>query len=179
VWIHLLTTELIYGASPVVVAPVQANEGHGTFRWEKTRKKQRVIRYSDFESREAYAAAIAAAALPIVDVPHETSIDEWEDIEDELSEPSRIEVLQAEIVLGDDARRWLESDLGRAVIGMAAQEKAEAMEALLDISSSDSLAILELQSKAKRADSFAGWITELIQKGADAEKILISEDGNE
>jgi hypothetical protein len=96
-----------------------------------------------------------------------------------LSEPSRIEVLQAEIVLGDDARRWLESDLGRAVIGMAAQEKAEAMEALLDISSSDSLAILELQSKAKRADSFAGWITELIQKGADAEKILISEDGNE
>jgi hypothetical protein len=84
VWIHLLTTELIYGASPVVVAPVQANEGHGTFRWEKTRKKQRVIRYSDFESREAYAAAIAAAALPIVDVPHETSIDEWEDIEDEF-----------------------------------------------------------------------------------------------
>lgn len=92
---------------------------------------------------------------------------------------SRIEELQAEMILGDDAQKWLDSELGRTVVGMAAQEKAEALEALADVKATDIEAIMTLQAIAKRADSFATWIAELIHRGAEAERLLISEDDGE
>ena len=57
----------------------------GNTKWDRNRKKKhRVIRFSDFETREALAAELAAAALPIVSIPLETTIDEWEEIEDDF-----------------------------------------------------------------------------------------------
>ena len=52
------------GAAPPVVVDVPASAGN--IDWLKRKKKRgKVIRYSDFESQEAYAKALAAASLPI------------------------------------------------------------------------------------------------------------------
>lgn len=57
----------------------------GNFRWDKKgKKRKRVIRYSDYESREKYAAELAKAALPIASVSIDNS--SWEEIEDRFIE---------------------------------------------------------------------------------------------
>lgn len=88
---------------------------------------------------------------------------------------TREDELQAEMVIGDDARRFLESELGQTILGMADQEKTGALLGLAQIDPTDSVKIRELQNVIWRADAFAGWIAELIQRGAEAENILLSE----
>jgi hypothetical protein len=71
--------------APPEPPPTTERATPGNTRWDRQRKrKHRVIRFSDFETREALAAEIAAAALPIVSIPLETTIDEWEEIEDDF-----------------------------------------------------------------------------------------------
>ena len=72
-------TGALIGASISTTPP---HEGLANWKWDKRKKKPRVIRFSDYETREAVAAELAKAALPIVSVPVETPIDEWEEIED-------------------------------------------------------------------------------------------------
>ena len=62
-WIHLLTLELIYGASSVAVA----TPGVGPGGRRPFRRNSKVIRYSDFETREAYEQALLAA-IPMSEV---------------------------------------------------------------------------------------------------------------
>lgn len=88
---------------------------------------------------------------------------------------TREDELQAEMVIGDDARRFLESELGRTILGMADQEKTGALIGLATVDPADTVKIRELQNVIWRADAFAGWIAELIQRGAEAENILLSE----
>ena len=88
---------------------------------------------------------------------------------------NREDELQAEMVIGDDARRFLESELGRTILGMADQEKTGALLGLAQVDASDAAKIRELQNVIWRADAFAGWLAELIQRGQDAENILLSE----
>lgn len=57
----------------------------GGSRFDRRKPKQRVIRYSDFETREAYAQAIAQAAMPMAQLPPvDAPADEWEDAEDAM-----------------------------------------------------------------------------------------------
>ena len=72
-------TGVLQGGS---VTSVPAHEGLANWKWDKRKKKPRVIRFSDFETREALAAEIAAAALPIASISVEAEIDEWEEVED-------------------------------------------------------------------------------------------------
>src|SRR5262245_41011429 len=89
---------------------------------------------------------------------------------------SRIAELQAEALLGDDARRFLESELGQAVLGLADKEKGAALVALCDVDPTDSKKIMEYQNIIARANSFAGWIADLIEQGREAETHLIEEN---
>lgn len=68
------------------VAPVieERRPTLGNFRWDKSKKRNRVIRFSDLDEREKLEKQLAAAALPIVDVPIDRTIDEWEDEEDDI-----------------------------------------------------------------------------------------------
>lgn len=91
---------------------------------------------------------------------------------------NREEELQAEMVIGDDARRFLESELGRTILGMADQEKTGALLGLASVDPDESAKIRELQNVIWRANAFAGWLAELIQRGQDAENILMSERDN-
>ena len=81
----------------------------------------------------------------------------------------------AEVVLGDDARKFVESELGRAVLGMAEQEKEAALLALSETDPDDAKTIRAHQAAIWRVNSLASWIGELIQRGAEAESILRDE----
>ena len=72
-----------FGTAGVTPAPsVQPTPTLGGSRFDRRKPKQRVIRYSDFETREAYAQAIAQAAMPMAQLPPvEAPADEWEDAE--------------------------------------------------------------------------------------------------
>jgi hypothetical protein len=82
------------------------------------------------------------------------------------------EVLWAEAVLGKDAQEFLESDIGRYLIGRCDQEIAEAQERLNTVSAWRRRRIVQLQNEIWRAQSVKVWLVELVQAGAQAEAIL-------
>lgn len=73
--------------------------------------------------------------------------------------------LVAEAELGEEAKQFLESDLGKCLIGMAQQEVLLAQEALGSVDPTDVKAIMALQNKMHLGMSFEGWLLELIDKG--------------
>jgi hypothetical protein len=83
----------------------------------------------------------------------------------------------AEAALGRDAREFVESDLGRYMIGCAQQEYAEAMVKLKTVAWWRRRKIVELQNKAWRAECFMVWLRDLVIKGKAAELAL--EEGEE
>ena len=86
---------------------------------------------------------------------------------------------QAEAIIGDEAKRFKESDLGRTVLGMAEQEKQAAYEELALVNPSEPEAVRQLQNVVWRVDSFKGWLNELITKGENAIVLLKAEAENE
>lgn len=77
----------------------------------------------------------------------------------------------AEALIGDEAKKFVESDLGQTLIGMAAQEIEAAQLALETVNPTDVPAIEALQRQAKFGRSFEGWLIELITKGEHALEI--------
>ena len=80
--------------------------------------------------------------------------------------------LIAEAELGEEARSFLESDLGKCILGMAKQEVALAQEALETVSPLDSESIMELQQRAKLYRNFEQWLNELLDKGQTALEVF-------
>ena len=70
--------------------------------------------------------------------------------------------------LGEEARKFLDSDLGRCLVGMAQQEIAAAQDALEKVAPTDTEAITGLQNHAKVARWFEQWLYELVDKGNSA-----------
>lgn len=82
------------------------------------------------------------------------------------------EVMWAEAALGRDAQDFLNSDIGRYIVGRAQQEKAEALDKLARVSTWRTNRIRELQNQVWRADSVLLWVTELVTAGKQAEAVL-------
>ncbi|MCR4298643.1 MAG: hypothetical protein NUV75_07820 [Gallionella sp.] len=82
------------------------------------------------------------------------------------------EELIADAELGEESRKFIESDLGRCVLGMAAQEVLLAQEKLGDVPPSDTAAIIELQNRVKVGKWFEQWLVELLQQGEQALEIF-------
>ena len=76
--------------------------------------------------------------------------------------------LAAEAILGDEARRFLDGDLGKYMRGVAEQEIQEAILELEDADPEDKKKIREIQNKIWRARNFTGWLNELVQRGEEA-----------
>ena len=76
--------------------------------------------------------------------------------------------LIAEAEIGDEARRFVESDLGKTLLGMAEQDLKLAQEALEIVNPIDTAKIVLLQNQAKLARNFNSWLAELITKGETA-----------
>lgn len=77
-------------------------------------------------------------------------------------------LLEAQALIGDDAKRFVESELGQTLIGMARQSKDEAQEKLNKTWSWRRRRIEQLQAEIWRAESFEAWLAELIVQGKQA-----------
>lgn len=85
------------------------------------------------------------------------------------------DLLMAEAVLGRDAEEFLNSDIGRYLIGRCDQEIDEAQELLSTVSTWRKRRIQELQNRIYRAKSLKVWISELITNGKAAEAAMEDE----
>ena len=90
---------------------------------------------------------------------------------------SEQDVLIAEAEIGDEARKFLESELGKTLLGMASQEVLLAQEALEIVDPSDTKKITALQNQAKVARNFEQWLAELIDKGNNALNVWRQQNG--
>ena len=82
------------------------------------------------------------------------------------------EELIAAAELGEEARNFLASDLGRCILGMAKQEVALAQEKLETVDPTDAKTITELQNHARMYRSFEQWLIELLDKGQNALEVF-------
>lgn len=80
--------------------------------------------------------------------------------------------LVAEAILGKDAEEFLNTELGRYLVGRAEQEAADAMHQLKSVYSWRRKKIQELQNKVWRAESVQQWIADLIISGRQAMETL-------
>lgn len=78
------------------------------------------------------------------------------------------EELIAEAILGRDVEDFLNSEVGKYLVGCAEQEANEAMNELKKIATWRKRRIAELQNKIWRAESFQRWLGELIIGGRQA-----------
>ena len=78
------------------------------------------------------------------------------------------EVLLSTMDIGDQAEKFIASELGQVLLAIAKQEADDALQKLKDVSAWDQKAILELQSRVWRAESFNGWLASLVFKGREA-----------
>jgi hypothetical protein len=82
------------------------------------------------------------------------------------------DLLWAEAVLGKDAEEFLNTELGRYMLGRCEQEIQEAQDQLSRVSSWRRRRIQELQNRVWRAKSVKEWLAELISNGKSAEAAL-------
>ena len=86
------------------------------------------------------------------------------------------EEVVAHALLGEEAAKFAESDLGRMLFGMADQEIAAAQLSLEAVKANDATQIQELQNHIWRARHFKEWLLELIEKGDQALKLYQHEE---
>lgn len=81
---------------------------------------------------------------------------------------NHLDELIAEAELGEQAKAFLEGELGQVLLGFARQEVEEARFALEDVDASDSREIMKLQMQAKFGRCFEQWLKELVIRGEEA-----------
>jgi len=92
--------------------------------------------------------------------------DDLQGLLDSLDPTTR--TLVAEVDLGQQAREFAESELGRYVVGCAHQEIADAHRALKTCAAWRRRRIQELQNRIWRAESLLLWLRDLIEAGRSA-----------
>lgn len=85
-------------------------------------------------------------------------------------EEQREHELIAETLIGDEAKKFLESDIGKCVIGMAKQDEDEAKEKLVDAVGEKERE--EFRLRAKVARMFPSYLKELITRGDQALEVF-------
>lgn len=101
---------------------------------------------------------------------HQSESAAFQELIDKLDPESRTFFVEA--ALGRDAREFMDSDLGRYMVGCAQQEYAIAMTKLKTVAWWRRRKILQLQNEAWRAESFMVWLRDLIIRGKAAELAL-------
>lgn len=82
----------------------------------------------------------------------------------------------ATLQLGDQARRWLESDIGQWVLGVAQQEVDAATRDLKEVDPENSAEIRRLQNAIKVAEQGVKWLLEAIQRAHQVETLHDEEE---
>lgn len=70
--------------------------------------------------------------------------------------------------IGEEAKKFMESELGQVILGMAKQDALLAMEALAEVDPTSVEKIRVLQNTVYLSNTFEQWLKELISKGDNA-----------
>jgi hypothetical protein len=92
---------------------------------------------------------------------------------------TELDTLAAEAIIGDEADKFLRSDLGKAMLGIAEQEAMAATEELKKADPSKAESIRDLQNKIWRAEGFADWLRSLAHAGEIALKTMEIDEAHE
>jgi hypothetical protein len=84
-----------------------------------------------------------------------------------MNEETHRSMIEATILLGDDAEKFKASELGEYLISCAKEESGVAMEALKTIDPGKTNEIILLQTRIRLADAFPEWIEGAIRSGRD------------
>jgi hypothetical protein len=79
---------------------------------------------------------------------------------------------QAEILLGDDADIFFQSDLGQYVVSRAQQESEDALAELKQVDPEDAKKIRYLQNRIHISEKALGWLQEMLIAGKQAMETL-------
>jgi len=71
-------------------------------------------------------------------------------------------------IIGKDAEEFLSSEIGRYMIECAATQVDDAVDKLKKANPLDSELIMDLQNQIYRAESFGGWLRDLVIAGNQA-----------
>jgi hypothetical protein len=90
---------------------------------------------------------------------------------------TQIDGLISSAELGEEARLFIESALGRCLLGMAQQQVELAREALETVDPIDLDGIRKLQNDAKLGRQFEEWLYELLTDGEQAMAVFKQQEG--
>lgn len=82
-------------------------------------------------------------------------------------------------LLGEKVREFVESDVGMGLIILAERDALSALEKLADVDPDDTKTIRKLQGEVKLYQSFKGWLSELVSRGEEAEKVYKQQRDND
>jgi len=86
------------------------------------------------------------------------------------------QTLLAEITLGDEAKKFFNSDIGRFILGRATEEIDQALSEFKDIDPTDDKGIRNLQQKIAVAEKLPIWLNECIVEGEQAMAVIDQEE---
>jgi len=86
--------------------------------------------------------------------------------------------LVAQAELGEEARRFLESDLGKYIIGVARQEAQLALVKLSTADPTNVEYVRSIQNECKVAKLFEEWLIEALQAGEQAMTVFKQQQEN-
>lgn len=89
------------------------------------------------------------------------------------------DILIAEASIGEESASFIESELGRCILGMAEQEVLAAQLSLETIAANDATEIIRLQERIRLARLFPQWLGELVVKGEQAKSVWLSQKDEE
>jgi hypothetical protein len=78
------------------------------------------------------------------------------------------EELIREAELGDEARKFIESSIGKAMLDRADELLIQAQEALETVDPTNTEKVRSLQNQAQMARNFGEWLNHLVDKGDNA-----------
>ena len=83
-----------------------------------------------------------------------------------------VNALKAEAILGKDAEEFIQSELGRYIIGRVDQEREEAVQKLTKTFAWRRDRIRDLQNQIWRCDTFKSWLADMVIRGKAAIDLL-------
>lgn len=87
--------------------------------------------------------------------------------------------LVKEVTFGIEVEAFLQSRIGRHLIGLAEGERDAALEEFKTADTSDAKAMAALQNRVWRAESFQTWLAEIVQAGWNAETLMKQQESTD
>ena len=88
----------------------------------------------------------------------------------------QLRALMESAAIGEAAKLFLQSDLGRSITARAVEEVDEALVELVDADPADAALIASIQSRIKVPSKAISWLTDAIAEGDNAMERIHNED---